>query len=219
MFLMPELLSGEWIGVQYILSTVQVEYFTLFFDNRTKVIVYLKARSFKQYLAVAPFPSRSHSPDIGRKVKRPSHSCIQIWSLSPARIVSKDKSKVPDFRQMKCEMILCIVDSGPWGWCPLPSHDLVLIILLLRICSCLMYSFCHSSMMTNDNRRSWDCLVELLKTELLLFMLFLIHPTWYLLSMISPLLFVVYYNSFTTQATQNSACILSIQNATSNSPH
>ena len=38
MFLMPGLLSGEWFGVQYILSTVQVEYFTLFFDNRTKVI-------------------------------------------------------------------------------------------------------------------------------------------------------------------------------------
>ena len=108
-----------------------------------KVTFYLKARSFKQYLAVAPFPSRSHSPDIGRKVKRPSHSCIQIWSLSSARNVSKDKSKVPDFGQMKCEMVLCL-DSGPaydLRWCPLPSHDLVLIILLLRICSCLMFFF------------------------------------------------------------------------------
>jgi transcription factor C subunit 6 len=47
-----------------------VEYFSLLFHNRTKVIFYLKARSYKQYLAVAPFPSRSHSPDIGRKVKR-----------------------------------------------------------------------------------------------------------------------------------------------------
>ena len=115
-------------------SDLQVEYFTLFFDNRTKVISYLKARSFKQYLAVAPFPSRSHSPDIGRKVKRPSHSCIQIWSLSHARIVSKDKAKVPDFGQMKCEMVLCL-DSGPaydLRWCPLPSHDLVLIIL--KVC-------------------------------------------------------------------------------------
>ena len=46
--------------------------------------------------------------------------------------------------------------------------------------------------MTNDNRRSWDCLAELLKTELLLFMLFLIHRTWYLLNMNSPILFVVY---------------------------
>ena len=116
-----------------------------FFDNRTNVIFYLKARSFKQYLTVAPFPSRSHSPDIGRKVKRPSRSCIQIWSLSPARNVSKDKSKVPDFGQMKCEMVLCL-DSGPAYDLGLPSHDLVLIILLLRICSCLMYSFCDSSM-------------------------------------------------------------------------
>jgi hypothetical protein len=134
---MPGLLYGEWIGVQYILSTVQVEYFFLLFHNWAKVIFYLKARSYKQYLAVAPFPSHSHSPDIGRKVKRPSQSCIQIWSLSPARNVSKNKSKNPDSGQMKCEMVLCL-DSGPaydLRWCPLPSHDLVLIILLLRICS------------------------------------------------------------------------------------
>ncbi|KAF8802846.1 hypothetical protein BYT27DRAFT_7260604 [Phlegmacium glaucopus] len=85
------------------------------------------ARSYKQYLAVAPFPSHSHSPDIGRKVKRPSYSCIQIWSLSPAqRNVSKKKSEAPDLGQMKCEMVLCL-DSGPaydLRWCPLPSHDL-----------------------------------------------------------------------------------------------
>ena len=123
-FLMPGLPSGEWIGVQYILSTIQVEYFSLLFHNRAKVIFYLKARSYKQYLAIAPFPSRSHSPDIGRKVKRPSHSCsnIQIWSLSPSRNVSKNKSKVPDFGQMKCEMALCL-DSGPaydLRWCPSP---------------------------------------------------------------------------------------------------
>ena len=36
MYLMPGLPSGEWIGVQYILSTVQVEYFSLLFDNRAK---------------------------------------------------------------------------------------------------------------------------------------------------------------------------------------
>ena len=48
--------------------------------------------------------------------------------------------------------------------------------------------FCDSSMMTNDNRRIWDCLSELLKTELWLFMRFLIHQTWYLLIMISPIL-------------------------------
>jgi hypothetical protein len=143
-FLMPGIPYGEWIGVQYILSTfgtVQVEYFSLLFDNTAKVIFYLKARSYKQYLAVAPFPSRSHSPVSGRKVKRPSHSRIQLWTLSPAKNVSKNKSKVPDFGQMKCEIVLCL-DSGPaydLRWCPLPSHDLVLIILLLRIRSCLMY--------------------------------------------------------------------------------
>ncbi|KAH6902689.1 hypothetical protein BKA70DRAFT_1516504 [Coprinopsis sp. MPI-PUGE-AT-0042] len=75
------------------------------------------ARSFKQYLAVAPFPNSSHSPEIGVKAQRPSPACIQIWSLSP--------SKAKDFGQMTCEMILCI-DSGPafdLKWCPLPSHD------------------------------------------------------------------------------------------------
>ena len=56
MFYMPELLSGEWIGVQCILSTVQVEYFSLIFDDRAKVIFYLKGRSYD----VTPFPSRSH---------------------------------------------------------------------------------------------------------------------------------------------------------------
>ena len=51
--------------------------------------------------------------------------------------------------------------------------------------------FCDSSMMTNDSRRSWDCLAELLKTEVLLFMRFLIHKMWYLLVVISSILFVV----------------------------
>ena len=128
---MPGLPSGEWIGVQYILATDQVKLFSVVpLEDRAKLIFYLnlKARSFKQYLAVAPFPSHSHSPDIGRKVKRPSYSCIQIWSLSPTqRNVSKNKSKIPDLGQMKCEMVLCL-DSGPaydLRWCPLPSHDLV----------------------------------------------------------------------------------------------
>ena len=49
--------------------------------------------------------------------------------------------------------------------------------------------FCDSSMMTNGNRRSCDCLAELLKTE---FLLFLIHWTRYLLIMISLILFVMY---------------------------
>ncbi|KAF6763682.1 hypothetical protein DFP72DRAFT_480903 [Ephemerocybe angulata] len=75
-------------------------------------------RSHKQYLAVAPFPNSSHSPEIGVKVQRPSTACIQIWSLS-----SKDGSLSAG--RMKCEMVLCI-DSGSaveLKWCPLPSHD------------------------------------------------------------------------------------------------
>ncbi|KAJ3511591.1 hypothetical protein NLJ89_g4010 [Agrocybe chaxingu] len=84
-------------------------------------------RGFKQYLAVAPFPSHSHSPDIGRKVARPSFACIQIWSLSSIRNPSsrKSPSKKPDYGQMKCEMVVCL-DTGPAydvKWCPLPSHD------------------------------------------------------------------------------------------------
>ncbi|KAJ8468928.1 hypothetical protein ONZ51_g9335 [Trametes cubensis] len=39
---------------------------------------------FTQYLAVAPFPSKSHSPMIGTRVRRPSPACIQIWSLKPS---------------------------------------------------------------------------------------------------------------------------------------
>ncbi|KAF8967306.1 hypothetical protein BDZ97DRAFT_1903428 [Flammula alnicola] len=87
------------------------------------------ARSYKQYLAVAPFPSHSHSPDIGRKVSRPSYACIQIWSLSstqPVTTTKKNASKVPDVGHMKCEMVVCL-DTGPayeLKWCPLPSHDL-----------------------------------------------------------------------------------------------
>ncbi|EAU88980.2 hypothetical protein CC1G_10676 [Coprinopsis cinerea okayama7 len=84
------------------------------------------ARSYKQYLAVAPFPNSSHSPEIGVKSKRPSTACIQIWSLSPTKPIPKSPSSSHrDPGQMKCEMILCI-DNGPaldLKWCPLPSHD------------------------------------------------------------------------------------------------
>jgi hypothetical protein len=115
-----------------------VEYFTLFFDNRTKVIFYLKARSFKQYLAVASFPSGSHSPDMGKA----AFAFLYTDMFSFGR-TERFKGQVPDFGQMKCEMVLYL-DSGPaydLRWCPLPSHDMVLIILLLRICSCPMYFF------------------------------------------------------------------------------
>ncbi|KAH6903104.1 hypothetical protein BKA70DRAFT_1228242 [Coprinopsis sp. MPI-PUGE-AT-0042] len=64
------------------------------------------ARSFKQYLAVAPFPNSSHSPEIGVKAQRPSPACIQIWSLSPSKAVPKDSGPAFDLK-----------------WCPLPSHD------------------------------------------------------------------------------------------------
>ncbi|KAI0362573.1 hypothetical protein OH77DRAFT_1467456 [Trametes cingulata] len=92
---------------------------------------------FRQYLAVAPFPSTSHSPMIGSRVQRPTTACIQIWSLhqstaqgdamnvdgSTARTGTKSASE--DAGEMRCEMVLCI-ESGPAfeiKWCPLPSND------------------------------------------------------------------------------------------------
>ncbi|KAG6809966.1 hypothetical protein H0H92_013879 [Tricholoma furcatifolium] len=83
------------------------------------------AHKFKQYLAVAPFPTSSHSPEIGVKVPRPSTACIQIWSLGPTSPSQSENDKENDRGQMKCEMVLCI-ESGPaqeLKWCPLPSHD------------------------------------------------------------------------------------------------
>ncbi|KAF5357771.1 hypothetical protein D9756_001159 [Leucocoprinus leucothites] len=89
-------------------------------------------RGFKQYLGVAPFPSSSHSPEIGVKVLRPSYSCIQIWSLSPGRTTKANEGpeattagSSQDVGKMACEMVLCH-ESGPahdLRWCPLPSHD------------------------------------------------------------------------------------------------
>jgi hypothetical protein len=78
--------------------------------------------SYKYYLAVAPLPSRTHSPEIGIKVPRPSRSCIQLWSLGRSSGVEETGD---DKGEMHCEMVLCI-DSGPaleLKWCPLPSHD------------------------------------------------------------------------------------------------
>jgi hypothetical protein len=77
---------------------------------------------YKYYLAVAPLPSRTHSPKIGIKVPCPSRSCIQLWSLGPSTGVGESGD---DKGEMRCEMVLCI-DSGPaleLKWCPLPSHD------------------------------------------------------------------------------------------------
>ena len=77
--------------------------------------------SYKYYLAVAPLPSRTHSPEIGIKVPRPSRACIQLWSLGPSAGIGRSD----DEGDMHCELVLCI-DSGPaleLKWCPLPSHD------------------------------------------------------------------------------------------------
>ncbi|TBU50277.1 hypothetical protein BD309DRAFT_945783 [Dichomitus squalens] len=81
-----------------------------------------------QYLAVAPFPSRSYSPMIGSRVQRPSSACIQLWSLSssPADENAMDvDGGVSDAGEMRCELVLCL-DSGPaydLKWCPLPAND------------------------------------------------------------------------------------------------
>ncbi|TDL27316.1 hypothetical protein BD410DRAFT_818788 [Rickenella mellea] len=90
----------------------------------------LPFREYKQYLAVAPFPSQPHSPQIGIKRSRPSPACIQIWSLSRndsgVMEAQGDASDVEDgIGKVDCEMILCI-DSGPayeLKWCPLPTND------------------------------------------------------------------------------------------------
>jgi hypothetical protein len=34
--------------------------------------------SYRYYLAVAPLPSRTHTPEIGVKVPRPSRACVQL---------------------------------------------------------------------------------------------------------------------------------------------
>ncbi|TFK90283.1 hypothetical protein K466DRAFT_543680 [Polyporus arcularius HHB13444] len=88
----------------------------------------------KQYLAVAPFPSRNHAPMVGSRVQRPSTASIQVWSLGPPGI-GDDEMDVdnpgPDGAAgeasgtMRCEIVLCI-ESGPafeLKWCPLPSND------------------------------------------------------------------------------------------------
>ncbi|KAF9014294.1 hypothetical protein BDQ17DRAFT_1386722 [Cyathus striatus] len=91
------------------------------------------ARKYKQYLAIAPFTSSSHSPEIGVKVHRPSYACVQIWSLGPSKSMpnpkkEKQKQKEEDEEDkgvMRCEMILCL-QGGPafeLKWCPLPAHD------------------------------------------------------------------------------------------------
>ncbi|KAH8117283.1 WD40-repeat-containing domain protein [Phellopilus nigrolimitatus] len=96
-------------------------------------------RSYTQYIAIAPLPSKSHAPGIGVKCSAPSPACIQIWSFGPSPSSQDDVSNTSrsekgkeratkhgeDFGETKCEMVLCI-DCGPAleiKWCPLPSHD------------------------------------------------------------------------------------------------
>lgn len=85
-------------------------------------------RQFKQYLAVAPFPSRSHAPCIGAKVQRPAPACVQIWTLRSREhdgSVGEGTAKSQEPGEVNCEMVLCL-DSGPAQeikWCPLPAHD------------------------------------------------------------------------------------------------
>ncbi|KZT71332.1 hypothetical protein DAEQUDRAFT_707212 [Daedalea quercina L-15889] len=84
----------------------------------------------KQYLAVAPFPSSTHSPAIGIRAQRPMHACIQIWSLSRSSDAmdvdeTVDVDNGDDPGEMRCEMVICI-ESGPafeLKWCPLPAND------------------------------------------------------------------------------------------------
>ena len=123
---MRALLFGASIGVLYMSQIVVVNIafsISLFLDSEVRVL----ARSYKQYLAVAPFPTRSHLPEIGSRVPRPAKACVQIWTLAPAGDIHHTADKGPDMGLMKCELVLCL-DSGAAQevrWCPLPSHDLV----------------------------------------------------------------------------------------------
>ncbi|KAI0747289.1 hypothetical protein BC629DRAFT_1299009 [Irpex lacteus] len=92
-------------------------------DDRTGI-----ATQGTQYLAVAPLPSRTYSPQIGVKVSRPNSATIQIWSLRPPSDsggTGGDTSISAQSGSVKCVLVLC-VDVGPAHeirWCPLPSHD------------------------------------------------------------------------------------------------
>lgn len=88
------------------------------------------ARQFRHYLAVAPFPSRSHAPSIGVKLSRPYPACIQIWVLRPktrAENSMDEDSPQGDPAEIRCEMVLCLESGAAQEikWCPLPAHDQV----------------------------------------------------------------------------------------------
>ncbi len=108
-------------------------------DGAYDALILFADRQYNQYIAVAPFQSQTHSPDIGVKCLTPSHACIQIWSLGcrgPAgsnttdvknNISSTFESPRNGSDEIRCELVLC-VDQGPANeikWCPLPSNDSV----------------------------------------------------------------------------------------------
>lgn len=111
---MPGLQCGASTGARYFLK---IEIVSAAAPSNNPSVHDRAARSIKQYLAVGPTSSASHTLAIGSPKKRPIPACIQIWSLSP--------SGGSDSGTMTCEMVLCI-ESGcahELRWCPLPSHD------------------------------------------------------------------------------------------------
>ena len=127
---------GALTGAQYIPTTERVRRRRPYRSHSQTSLKHDTDHQYKQYLAVAPFPSRNHSPMVGARVQRPSAACIQIWSLGRSGLTQEDAMDVDgdvgsgtdrseDQGEMRCEMVLCI-DSGPafeLKWCPLPSND------------------------------------------------------------------------------------------------
>jgi hypothetical protein len=122
---------GALTGVQSIRTTDRVRKMFILMVGVPLISCFESDCSYRHYLAVAPLPSRAHSPEIGIKVPRPSRACIQLWNLGPSdgvEVFGDDKG------EMRCEMVLCI-DSGPaleLKWCPLPSHDSVCLPKFLQ---------------------------------------------------------------------------------------
>ncbi|KAH8106919.1 hypothetical protein BXZ70DRAFT_915612 [Cristinia sonorae] len=89
-----------------------------------------EAHSYRKYLAVAPFPTKSHTSLVGARTERPANACIQIWTWSPTELSDTERSAVDEGREedpgiMRCELVFCI-ESGAareLKWCPLPSND------------------------------------------------------------------------------------------------
>ena len=129
----------------------------LFVLYRAPLTFHASDCSYKYYLAVAPPPSRTHSPKIGIKVPCPSRSCIQLWSLGPSTGVGESGD---DKGEMGCEMVLCI-DSGPaleLKWCPLLSHDPVCPKSLLLAACTRVYEVAKSCQdHLQPLRESWVC--------------------------------------------------------------